>query len=267
MTKDHSIQNICLIGSGNVAWVLGKALVDKGINITQVYSRNEQRATALAAHLNSSGIAELSKISKDADLYLLAISDDAINTVAKELSAVLDIEKNLIAHTSGTKASTSLLPFYKASCFYMPQSMTKGTKVDFSTVPFCIFSNEKESEKILDELAKKLSDYVFIIDDEQKQILHLSAVMLNNFANHWFGESFAIMQKNNIPFDVLKPLLKMTYEKAMNNNPFDVQTGPAKREDYETIEKHINHLSDDPELQSLYKAMTDRIIKKSRSKD
>lgn len=267
MTKDHSIQNICLIGSGNVAWVLGKALSDKGINISQVYSRNEQRVSELAAHLNSEGISQLAKLKTDADLYLLAISDDAINPVAKQLSSVLNTQTSLIAHTSGTKASTSLLPFHKASCFYMPQSMTKGTAVDFSKVPFCIFSNEKQSEKILDELAKKLSEFVFVINDEQKQILHISAVMLNNFANHWFGESYAIMKKNNIPFDVLQPLLKMTYEKARDNDPFDVQTGPAKREDHKTIEKHIDHLSDDPELQLLYKAMTERIIKKSRSKD
>ena len=255
----HSINAVNLVGSGNVAWVLGAALKESGILINAVIARKKDKAEALARLLDSQALTFEDK-PPEADLILLTVSDDSIQQVSEQLAKRTSIE-SLIAHTSGSKPTTLLSPFNRQASFYPLQTMTKGNSVDFSKVHFCVYTKEEPHLDALKDLAGRISKHVHILDDQQRAFLHLSAVMVNNFSNLFFTEAYKLSSTHNIDFELLRPLIMKTAQKAIENNPASVQTGPAARQDIDTIQQHLNLLQEDPKLKELYQLISERIIK------
>ncbi len=255
----HSINAVNLVGSGNVAWVLGAALKESGILINAVIARNKDKAEALARLLDSQALTFEDKL-PEADLILLTVSDDSIQQVSERLAKQTSIE-SLIAHTSGSKPTTLLSPFNRQASFYPLQTMTKGNTVDFNKVHFCVYTKEESHLNALKALAGRISKHVHVLDDQQRAFLHLSAVMVNNFSNLFFTEAYKLSSIHNIDFELLRPLILKTAQKAIENNPSSVQTGPAARQDTDTIQQHLNLLQEDPKLKELYQLISERIIK------
>ena len=255
----HSINAVNLVGSGNVAWVLGAALKESGILINAVIARKKDKAEALARLLDSQAMTFEDK-PPEADLILLTVSDDSIQQVSEQLAKRTSIE-SLIAHTSGSKPTTLLSPFNRQASFYPLQTMTKGNVVDFSKVHFCVYTKEEAHLNALKTLAGRISKHVHVLDDQQRAFLHLSAVMVNNFSNLFFTEAYKLSSTHNIDFELLRPLIMKTAQKAIENNPASVQTGPAARQDTDTIQQHLNLLQEDPKLKELYQLISERIIK------
>ena len=255
----HSINAVNLVGSGNVAWVLGAALKESGILINAVIARKKDKAEALARLLDSQALT-FEDEPPEADLILLTVSDDSIQQVSEQLAKQTSIE-SLIAHTSGSKPTTLLSPFKRQASFYPLQTMTKGNIVDFSMVHFCVYTKKESHLNALIELAERISKHVHVLDDQQRAFLHLSAVMVNNFSNLFFTEAYKLSSTHNIDFELLRPLIMKTAQKAIENNPASVQTGPAARQDINTIQQHLNLLQEDPKLKELYQLISERIIK------
>ncbi len=246
---------IAIIGSGNVANHLADIFFEKKLNITEIYSRNIIEGTKLAEKVEAKFIADIKEIGKNAEIIIIAISDDAIATVCKNLQ----LSNHFLAHTSGIANTDSLkIASKNYACFYPLQTFTKNTKVDFSNIPILITASNSKTEKILKELANHISLKVETISDIQRQKLHLSAVIVNNFTNHLFTLSSNYLAKNNIDFNLLKPLIQETVNKISTNNPKANQTGPAKRNDIKTIQKHFS-LIEDKDLLEIYKILTNSI--------
>lgn len=259
MESVHSINAVNLVGSGNVAWVLGSALKESGVLINAVIARKKDKAEELARLLDSKALSFEDKLPK-ADLILLTVSDDSIQEVSEQLAKKVSNE-SLIAHTSGSKPTTLLAPFGRQASFYPLQTMTKGNVVDFSKVHFCVYTKEESHLNALKELAGRISQHVHILDNQQRAFLHLSAVMVNNFSNLFFSEAYRLSAMHKIDFELLRPLIMKTAQKAMENIPGSVQTGPAARNDIDTIQQHLNLLESDPKLKELYQLISERIIK------
>lgn len=264
MDSISSINSINLIGTGNVAWVLGSALKDSGVLINSVTGRNKNKGEELAKHLDSKAQLFEEKL-PEADLILLAVSDDSIQEVSEQLSNFVSNE-SLIAHTSGSKASTLLNPFKNRASFYPLQTMTKGNTVDFGRVHFCVYAEQESYQKRLKILAERISSHVHILNDQQRAFLHLSAVMVNNFSNLFFTEAYRLSSEHKIDFELLRPLIMKTAQKAIINDPASVQTGPAARNDTNTIEQHLSLLDKDKKLKELYRLISERIIKNADTK-
>lgn len=254
------IRTVCLIGSGNVAHHLGHGLQKKGIDIVQVYSRNPKHARALSKALKTKSTSTYSRLVK-ADLYLLAVRDDVITTVAKHIVKAKGPEI-FLAHTSGT-VNSDALGKHTASygIFYPLQSMRKDATVDLKKVPFCISASNDVLKNKLTVLAKKLSKLVYSISDEQRTQLHLAAVIVNNFSNHLYTIAEDICKDKNVPFEVLLPLIRETSQRLSLHSPRDVQTGPAIRKDQQTIERHLTMLRPDKDLMKIYNLLTQHIQK------
>lgn len=257
------MQKIVLIGAGNVAQHLAPALsTQEGYEIEAVFSRHIARAAALRQKLPQSTKAQshLDFNQSKADLFILAVTDDALAEVAQRL---ITPPEALIVHTSGTRPMSVLSALAQPKgVFYPLQTFSVGKKVDFSEVPFCIEAARKTDEMRLVRLAKKLSKRVYLVDSEQRKSLHLAAVFANNFSNHLFGIAEEILQKANLSFELLHPLLKETAEKASNMSPTEAQTGPARRQDQEVIKKQLDLLQEKPHWQMLYKMLSEMIQEK-----
>ncbi len=247
---------IVLIGAGNVGYHLGNRLYEKGLRIQQVFSRVKEKAENLASEVNAQAITKLSNITLDADLYILAVHDSAIAEVATQLP-VLD---KLVVHTSGATPSTALQPhFQRFGIFYPLQTFSISKEVDFEQIPICVHANQEADLQALENLARQISPKVYRIDDEQRAILHVAAVFVNNFTNYLFQIGYDILEKEKLPFDLLRPLIRETAAKVQEHPPVEMQTGPAIRGDHATIDKHLQYLGRFPEYKHLYELLTENI--------
>ncbi|MDN3588409.1 DUF2520 domain-containing protein [Pedobacter aquatilis] len=248
--------NIVLLGSGNVATHLAKALKAKGENILQVYSQNLDNAKFLAVEIGAEAICNFADLSVTADLYIISVKDDAINEVAAQLKNV----SGLVVHTSGTTGIDVLSKQgLKSGVFYPLQTFSKAKSISFDNIPLCIEAETEADLDTLEKLANTLSNKVYKLDGEKRKVLHLAAVFACNFPNHLYALAAKILNSNQLEFDILRPLIFETADKVMTNLPIDVQTGPAVREDQNTINKHLKMLIDMPELQDIYQTLSNSI--------
>jgi len=247
---------VSIIGSGNVAQHLITAFLNlkksgNEIELVQVYSRKKESLLHL---LDSEQIVTDFNDLQEADLYLISVSDDAIETV----SAQLPFKNQLVAHTSGTSDISILDSNNRKAVFYPLQTFSKNKAVDFKTVPLCLEAENKEDYQLLEKVAEAISDNIYSIDSTQRKALHVSAVFVNNFTNHLFAIANDICTENQIPFETLKPLIKETVQKIMNLSPEEAQTGPAIRNDQKTIAAHQAFLKNENQL-NIYNILTQSI--------
>jgi predicted short-subunit dehydrogenase-like oxidoreductase (DUF2520 family) len=253
------LKKITLIGSGNVAHNLGHAFLNQGFEIVEVYSRTIKNAKHLAEKLEALYTSDLASLNKESDLYIIVSSDDAIEKIAEQLN----FKNKLIVHTSGSIGIEVLEnTSNNYGSFYPLQTFTRSHLADVSSVPFCIEGNTKKNKKDLIDLASKLSSNVLEMDSTQRQKLHLAAVFTSNFANYMQVIAQDICESQEVDFDLLKPLIKEVFDKNLIEKAENNQTGPAKREDKFTMQKHINLLKDDKEKQELYALISSMITKR-----
>jgi predicted short-subunit dehydrogenase-like oxidoreductase (DUF2520 family) len=254
--KTFSTHKVVLLGAGNVATQLGKALHKSGFLISQVYSPTKKSATALAKKLKSTSISDLTKIDLAASVYIIAVKDDAIPLLAQQLK----LQDQLIVHTSGTVEMHVLKGCSKNyGVLYPLQTFSKDKPLDFKNIPLCIEANNKATMTSLEYFAKRISKNVQRINSEQRKILHVAAVFACNFTNHLYAIAASILADHQLSFDLLKPLIIETADKIKSNDPVKMQTGPAVRKDVKTMDAHLKILSKDKKLKTIYKLMSDHI--------
>lgn len=251
----HTVQKIGIIGSGNVATCLAHALQAKGFVIDTVFSRDINHAQYLASQLHGAkAIDNLQLLDVNLDVYLMAVTDDAIVKTASQIKL-----NGLVVHTSGSVALAALDAQQRRGVFYPLQTITKNTAPNLEQVPILIEAANKADEQLLLQLAATLSMRVLLANSQQRQSLHLAAVFANNFTNHIMGIAKHILQQSNLPNDLLNPLIMQTAQNAITNNPFDVQTGPVMRNDLETINTHLNLLQQFPQYRQVYELLSGSI--------
>lgn len=250
---------IALLGSGNVATHLSKAFIQAGHSILQVWSRNPKHATVLALEIGAESIQEISAIFPEVDIIIISVNDDGIESVALQIKPC---PHQLVLHTSGT-TPLSILEKYTSNCgvLYPLQTFSKTVDVDFSNVPLCIEGANTIALTQIKNIAQQLSKNVNQINSQQRALLHVSAVFACNFTNYFYYIAQQILEDNNLNFDLLRPLIQETTVKVMLNTPFDVQTGPAKRNDRLTMEKHLTILETYPNWQDIYQKLSQDIVK------
>jgi predicted short-subunit dehydrogenase-like oxidoreductase (DUF2520 family) len=244
---------ITVIGSGNVAHHLIKAFdSNSGIELVQVYARKPESLQGIIAQ---DKIISDFKALQQADVFIISVSDDAI----LEVSSKLPFSGRLVVHTSGTKPLNILSHHNRMGVFYPLQTFSKSKEVDFKNIPICLEAQNHQDLELLKSIANSISDKVFEIDSEKRKSLHVSAVFVSNFVNHLYTIADEICTDNQIPFEVLKPLIQEVAQKINYLSPKEAQTGPAKRGDMQTINAHLDFLESQPEKQAIYKLLTQAI--------
>ena len=243
---------VTLIGSGNVATVLGKKIMHSGHIIQQVYNRNIDHAKPLAAELSAEAV---NKIQEPADLYIVAVSDDAL----QHISTWLDPVNGFIVHTAGS-VSMEVLKNISADygVLWPLQSIRKETPAT-PVLPVLIDANNQWNKMKLKGFAQSFADTVAEAGDEDRRKLHLAAVITNNFSNYIFSLTEKYCMQEGVDFKLLLPLLSETISRMQENSPAELQTGPAVRNDDSTIQKHKILLEEYPELLNVYHFFTEKI--------
>ena len=241
--------SVVIIGSGNVAKHLIKAFLKiENVNLKQVYTRNLEDEALLKSSVSTTS--DLSLI-KEADVTIIAVSDDAIANISYNL------KNALVVHTSGSVEMKALKNQKNKGVFYLLQSFSKEKEINFSTIPICLEAENKSDLAKLEKLASLLQGNIYHLSSLQRKKIHVAAVFVNNFTNHMYTIAYNICEEHNVPFDILEPLIEETSQKIKNLTPEEAQTGPAKRNDIETIKNHLNLLS--KSQQELYLKITQSI--------
>ena len=245
--------SVVIIGSGNVANHLISAFAKSDtVDVIQVFARNPKTVSALISPEKIVG--SYPEIT-EADLYIVSVSDNSVASVSQNLA----FHNRLVVHTSGTIALTDLDARNRRGVCYPLQTFSKGKEVDFRLIPICLETENEADYQLLETVAQSISDNVFRIDSGQRKALHVAAVFVNNFVNHLYHIGHTICTENGIPFGILQPLILETAAKIGSLTPKEAQTGPAARNDSQTINAHLSFLSD-PDQKEIYKIITKSII-------
>jgi predicted short-subunit dehydrogenase-like oxidoreductase (DUF2520 family) len=251
---------VSIIGSGNVATHLAKALHHARVQILSVWSRQVGNAELLANQIGAKAVSQISKIADDeSDVVLISVKDDAIADVAAQLKNY----RGIAAHTSGAVALNILNENVNYGVFYPLQTFSKHKTLDFSQVPLCLEANNAQNLQLLKKLATLISNNIYEVDSEQRKILHLAAVFACNFPNYLYGVAQQLLAQHQLDFNIIKPLIAETANKVQTALPFEVQTGPAVRNDEQTLQKHEDLLKGHSDWLTIYKLLSEQ-IKKTR---
>jgi predicted short-subunit dehydrogenase-like oxidoreductase (DUF2520 family) len=251
MKKRKPLEGITVvfIGAGNAGSHLEVAFRKAGASIPQIVRR-----TAKGMFTN--------KFNAEADIYIIAVPDDAIGEVVKSMP---DVE-GIVAHTSGSVDMNVLKRFKRYGVFYPLQSLSKGRISTINAFPICIEGNSEEVTEELMECAGGISKHAYVLNSEERATVHLAAVFANNFSNHMFAVANEILSKKKLPFDLLKPLILETAFKVAEMEPQKAQTGPALRGDRKTIAKHKKQLTGNKNAAAIYKTVTEGIAATAKKK-
>jgi predicted short-subunit dehydrogenase-like oxidoreductase (DUF2520 family) len=255
--SNPEIRQIVVIGAGRLAVNLSIAIHKKGFKIIEVCNRTESKGKFLARKLGAGYIPEPELITPDADCYIMAVSDTAIPLVLERLKT----GNRLIVHTSGTvdmnilKGASS-----NVGVIYPLQTFAADKILPFRKVPLCIEASSGENFRMLRSFADSISEKVYPISSQQRRILHLAAVFANNFPNFMVAISQELLRENGIEPGILEPIIRQTAGNAGSGDAFKMQTGPAVREDMETIRKHLELLSTHSDYKEIYDLITRSII-------
>ncbi len=250
-----------IIGSGNVAEAMAKAVAESANELVAILARNRERGEMIAEMCGCRHV-EIGVELPTADLYIISISDRAVEELAKEL--VFPAEA-IVAHTAGGVSIDALGTIKNRAVLYPLQTFTKGRKIEFGRIPlFLEYTNQETGEK-LKAFAQTLSDSVYEADSTLRSKMHVAAVFACNFVNRMYGIGYELLSKESLPFDILKPLIEETCAKALDSkNPASVQTGPAVRNDQNTMQKHLQYIEDDDTKTEIYKLISKDIWETSK---
>ena len=251
---------IVCIGSGNLATNLTRAWKTVGQPIAQVFSRSAEHAQLLAKQLDCPWTTSAETIITDADLYLFALKDSALQEVATRMHP----NQGLWVHTAGSLPMNVLQPFSdRHGVFYPLQTFSKNRLAAWRTIPIFLETSHKEDGALLETLARQLSDDVRFLSSEQRKHIHLAAVFACNFVNHLYAIAGNLLTEAHVPFETLLPLIDETAAKVHRLTPKEAQTGPAIRYDENIIHKHLTLLNEHPEWQTLYERLSQDIHQKA----
>lgn len=256
----NSLTSISFIGAGNLAWHLAPAFDNTDFAVREVYSHRRSHAEKLVSRLYEAEVKEtLDFVNSPSRIFILAVPDDTIETVVEALELP---ENAVLVHTSGSQPLAAL-DGAETPCtgvFYPLQTFSKDKSINLQETPIFVESEHKETEKLLLKMAKSISQEVHKITSQKRRALHVAAVFSCNFANDMLAIAHEIMNDARLDFKWLKPLIAETFNKSLTLGPEKAQTGPARRGDLETLDKHMEYLEEDETLAEIYRLISQHIL-------
>lgn len=246
---------VFILGTGKLAHHLVQAFKNTNVHLVGIYGRDELKVNAFHKQYGLDSFSSLAKIPDYCDVYFLAVSDHAIESISNQIKV-----KGLLVHCAGMLPISLLHAQAHVGVFWPIQSFSEHISVDFKSIPICIEANSDENQRILESLADKISRNVYLMNQDQRQCLHVAAVFVNNFTNHLYSLMADFLQTKKLPFDLLKPIILETAKKIIQHDPRLTQTGPASRKDETSMDLHKKILTEYPDLLNIYNVLSQSIF-------
>ena len=251
---------ISFMGAGRVAHHLAHVL-SQHHQIVQIYSRTLATAQTLAIQVNATATTNIEELNPEIDLVIIAVSDQAIASVISNVHQQLP--KVLIVHTSGSTDIEVLAQIHaRVGVFYPLQTFSLDRDIPWLDTPIFVEAKSEDDLVLLEELANQLSTRVYSYTSAQRLSLHLAAVFACNFTNYCYDMAKQIVDAQHVDFSLLYPLILETANKVLNNDPKQMQTGPAMRGDQNILKMHEQMLqkAQREDLKNIYQLMSQQIL-------
>ena len=256
---------IVLIGAGNVATHLGKALLDSGHEIMQVWSRTSYSAGLLAEMLGTDAVTNIDDVALGADIYIVSVTDNALPGIVSRLCPRRT--GSVFLHTAGSVPMTCFEGFASSyGVLYPMQTFSKQKELDFKKIPVFVEASDEVVLKSIQTIAESVSDCVYQLNGEGRRCLHLAAVFACNFSNYCCAVAESLLRSQGIPFEVMLPLVDEMASKLHHLSPVEAQTGPASRHDTGVMKMQMSMLSQDKRLAEMYRLMSEGIMENSKTR-
>ena len=246
---------VVIIGSGNVATVMGSRIAGAGHKVIQVLARREEAAARLAAEWNCVYTTQWEMVDRTADIYIVAVNDRAL----EGLGAQLTLPGMLVVHTAGAVAGSVLSPVSERWGVLYPLQSLRSEIRPYPVFPLLINANRPEDLSVIADFSRTISPQVQEADDTTRLKLHVAATSVNNFANWLYTQAELFCGQEKLDFSLLYPLISETSQRLQRYSPRDVQTGPAVRGDQGTIRRHLEILNNYKDLRELYQLFSIQI--------
>jgi predicted dinucleotide-binding enzyme len=252
---DSGFMDIVIVGAGNIAHTFGQLLQIKGHHILQVVGRNEDHARSLAGLLNTKFTTDTGEIDTDADIYLLAVNDQSLPVLNRQLR----LGKRVVAHTAAAVPMEAISAISKnTGVIYPLQTIRKEIKTSYD-IPVLLEANNAETLKRLQTVAEAIGEQITVLSSAERLKLHLAATFCNNFMNHLAAMIKEYCERESLDFRLLHPLLGETFERIIKSDPRKIQTGPAARKDQITMEAHRQLMRTYPQMRKIYDLLSESI--------
>ena len=251
---------IVFIGAGNLASHLACKLHRSGHQVVQIYSKTTESAKQLAEKINSPYTNDILEITDKADLYIFSVKDSVLEMLIEQIPHT----NGLWVHTAGSMpVDVFQQRIADYGVIYPLQTFSKEKCVAWEDIPIFIEGSNAPALAVINSLARQLSDNIYNLPSDKRIYIHTAAVFACNFVNHMYDQAERLTKTTNIPFDVLRPLIKETCDKIYKISPHDAQTGPAMRFDTNVMQKHLDLLKDDDSVE-IYKLISKSIYNSFR---
>ncbi len=241
-----------IVGTGNMAWFITGRMIAAGHECMGVYGRDIEKAKKLAKLSNVTNVRLIADgVNQKADCCIIAVTDNAVLEVNQYLN-----NNTVIIYTAGTLDIHSFNTHTDKAVLWPIYSIVKDNLPAHRAIPCAWEANTAKAKAIILAVANAVTDILTEANSTQRTALHLAAVFSNNFSNHLFAIAEQWCKEQNLQFDILRPIINQTVERLQSNSPRLLQTGPAKRGDENTLQKHIQLLQQHEAWQNVYKALT-----------
>lgn len=260
---------ISVVGTGAVGSSLIKQLSGAGYEIKSVISRHPAREVH-----NRIGT-DLPVIHPDeltgdniGQVLFISTPDDVISKMDETISE-LDInwQGRVVTHCSGFHASNILKKLNEkgasVAAFHPIQSFVdRSGKESFKNIYISIEGGDT-AVGILLSIALNLHAKPISLNSHQKEILHIAAVFFSNYVVTLGGIADRLIKENidGADLKVLSPLIRQTINNLEQLEPAKALSGPIARGDIETVEKHLETLKKEDDIEKVYRLLGKQALK------
>ena len=254
---------IALIGTGNVGFHLARRLFSLGCPPNYILSQSIEKAQLLieTLSLNSRLLESHDLTEENLDFVIIAVPDNVVPEIVAKYKFATN---TILLHTSGSQPMSLLASQAAYGVLYPLQTFSKEKIVDFSKILILIEGSDSTVLKKIQDLAQLLSGNVKMINSDQRLKIHIAAVFACNFTNKLFEYTEELLEGTDLELKNFQSLIDETTSKAIQLGAHKAQTGPAKRGDSEVISRHLEALSNQPELLNVYEVMSNLLMKKNK---
>lgn len=250
---------IALLGTGNVAAHLVPAIQSSSAELLGVLGRTPEKTTVFSSLYRCNAFNSIEALS-EADLIVACVRDGDLPELLPQLATlapVVTTSGSFDIHPLGTTP-------YPIGVFYPLQTFSPGALIHFKDITFFIESKDETLKQQLFAFGNELGKTAIEMSSEQRTHLHLTAVFLNNFTHHVSALGKTYGEAHGMDYSWFAALLDETFRKIKNGASDADQTGPARRNDTNSIQKHLELL--DPAQRAVYEALSNSIIQQFHSK-
>ncbi|GAC1478505.1 MAG: DUF2520 domain-containing protein [Candidatus Dormibacteria bacterium] len=262
---------IAIIGPGRAGSALGRALHRGGYSIAAIAGRNPENVDSLAKELGAGAFRTVAGALEQADLTILAVPDDVIGPLAIEIApSVRATEGRAAVHLSGAQDRLPLQPLAMAGLrigvFHPLQTFRRGADAA-DNVPGTYIGIDADPplRSQLTAMAHAVGGHPFALTGIDRALYHAAAVLAANYPVMLVAEAADLARQAGLDEETARRGMTMLLAGAVanleNSSPSEALTGPAARGDLGTIERHLDALGGDPQLQKIYQLLADRAVR------